>query len=85
MIFCAIGRFAGSCDQAKEIVSDNVKESVERLVKRSTLIVAKEVEASGTKSEIYKEFEKLEQKDKIPRLTPSRMNSYYAKKTLVES
>lgn len=69
--------------------SENIKSDIDRLVKRSTSIVNAEVGDSGTKAEIYKEFEKLEpylsreQKKKVPQLTSNQLNSY-AKKTLVK-
>ena len=69
--------------------SDNVKESIDKVVKLATSIVEKDVLASGIKEDIYNEFMKLEpylsrrQKDKIPRLTSSRLKST-SKKSLAK-
>lgn len=65
--------------------SDDITEDIDRLVKLSTSIVTKEVEASGTKNELYEQFTKLHpylsrgQKKKVPQLAPSQL-----KKTLVK-
>lgn len=69
--------------------SENIRESVDKVVKRATSIVTAEVAASGTKEEIYKEFAKLQpylsrrQQEKVPSLTPTQLKSY-SKRTLLK-